>query len=249
LYNTTHFAPAAIGCFLESCKRAGLGEWHTIAGRQQMTKDYYELLGVDKAASYDAIKLAWRDKAKQWHPDKFQSDLEKLAAHNQFVAILEAYSVLIDAQKRAVYDRNSAAGSATSSYTGYDKANADQDQQEVSDWFQRILNETPSEFAKTTGLILIFLTVTPFLWMGTAAIAYIIYQIVTGQSPLGWGGSVMTIVLFFPNLLLSVFSALMIKDLYYRVKRIWMWIAMRARIKRVFGNIFGRKPGRNLAKR
>jgi hypothetical protein len=211
-------------------------------------KDYYAILNVKTDASYADIKTAWRDKARQWHPDKFLSDDEKLAAHKQFVEILEAYSILIDEKKRAAYDRGLAADVA-GTYAGYENATPTQDQQEAADWFQRILNETPSEFAQTTILILIMLPVTPFLWLGTAAMAYIMYQIVTGQSPLGWGGSVMLVILFFPSLLLSIFCAFMLKDLYYRVKRIVMWIAMRARIKRVFGSVFGRKPGRGLVKR
>jgi DnaJ-class molecular chaperone len=117
-------------------------------------KDYYAILEVKADASYADIKTAWRDKARQWHPDKFLSDDEKLAAHKQFVEILEAYSILIDEKKRAAYDRGLAAGVA-GTYAGYENATPAQDQQEAADWFQRILNETPSEFAQTTILILI----------------------------------------------------------------------------------------------
>jgi DnaJ-like protein len=46
-----------------------------------MIPNYYEILGVKNDASYDDVKTAWREKAKQWHPDKFLSVEEKLKAH------------------------------------------------------------------------------------------------------------------------------------------------------------------------
>lgn len=210
-----------------------------------MTKDYYSLLGVNKDASYEDIKKAWRDKARQWHPDKFLSEEEKLTAHTQFVQILEAYSVLIDAKQRAAYDARFYAGVA-GAYAGYENATPEQDQQEAADWFQRILNESPSEFWRTTGLVLIMFPVTLIIWVGLIGMLYVFYQVITGQSPLGVLGVVMLIFLFFANMLVAVFGAFAMKDLYYRVKRILMWIAMRARIKRVFVSVFGRKAGRNL---
>ncbi len=211
-------------------------------------KDYYDILGVQKDANYEDIKKAWRDKAQQWHPDKFLSEDEKLAAHKQFVEILEAYSVLVDAKKRAAYDKRFETGKA-STYAGYEYANPRQDQQEAADWFQRILEESPSEFVKTTILVLIMCPVTLIVWLGVIGICIALYNVFTGQSTLGLGGAAMLIFLFFANLLVSVFGAFMLTDLYYRVKRIMMWIAMRARIKRLFASIFGRKPGRGLRAR
>ncbi len=210
-----------------------------------VNKDYYTILGVQNDASYDDIKKAWRDKARQWHPDTFLSDAEKLAAHTQFVEILEAYTVLVDAKKRAAYDNRSTA--VAGHYAGYENANPDLDQQEAADWFQRILNESPSEFVKTTALILIMSPVMLIVWMGVIGIGFAIYDVFMGRSPLGLGGVAMLIFLFFPNLFLAIFGAFMFKDLYYRGKRILLWIAMRARIRRVFASLFkGRKPGRSL---
>mgnify|MGYP004443258465 FL=1 len=69
--------------------------------------DYYEVLGVDKKASADEIKKAYRKKAIQYHPDKWSqaSEDEKKAAEEKFKEAAEAYSVLSDPDKRARYDQ------------------------------------------------------------------------------------------------------------------------------------------------
>lgn len=61
-------------------------------------KNYYEVLGVDKKASKDDIKKAFRKLAHQYHPDKKGGDEQK------FKEVNEAYSVLSDEKKRAQYD-------------------------------------------------------------------------------------------------------------------------------------------------
>jgi curved DNA-binding protein CbpA len=210
------------------------------------TKNYYAILEVRNDASYEIIKKAWRDKARQWHPDKFLADAEKLAAHSRFVELLEAYSVLIDVKKRAAYDLRFSAMSKVGSYAGYENANPDQDQKEAADWFQKILKESPSEFAKTTILVLIMCPVTLIVWLGLMGIIIAMYDVLIGKSSLGLGGAALLFVLFFPSLFLSLFGALMLKDLYYRIKRIVLWIVMRAKIKRLFSSLFGRKPGRSV---
>ena len=65
-------------------------------------KDYYEVLGVDKNASADEIKSAFRKKAKTCHPDLNPGDKQKEA---EFKELNEAYEVLSDADKRAKYDQ------------------------------------------------------------------------------------------------------------------------------------------------
>ncbi|UZV89419.1 DnaJ domain-containing protein, partial [Treponema pallidum] len=65
-------------------------------------KDYYEVLGISKTASGEEIKKAYRRLAIQFHPDRNQGNKE---AEERFKEATEAYEVLIDAQKRAAYDR------------------------------------------------------------------------------------------------------------------------------------------------
>lgn len=70
-------------------------------------RDYYEVLGVDKNASADEIKKAYRKKAIQYHPDKNPGDKE---AEEKFKEAAEAYDVLSNPEKRARYDQFGFAG-------------------------------------------------------------------------------------------------------------------------------------------
>jgi curved DNA-binding protein len=67
-------------------------------------QDYYEVLGVERAAEAEAIKKAYRKLALKWHPDRHQGDASA-AAEAKFKRISEAYEVLSDPEKRAKYDR------------------------------------------------------------------------------------------------------------------------------------------------
>ncbi len=64
-------------------------------------RDYYEVLGVQKTASDDEIKKAYRGLAKKYHPDVNPGDA---AAEEKFKEANEAYAILSDADKRAAYD-------------------------------------------------------------------------------------------------------------------------------------------------
>ncbi len=68
--------------------------------------DFYEFLGVDRSATQDQIRQAYRKLAREYHPD-----LNKASdAESKFKAVQEAYGVLKDEQKRAIYDRFGHAG-------------------------------------------------------------------------------------------------------------------------------------------
>ncbi len=77
-------------------------------------RDYYEVLGVERAAGIDEIKKAYRKLALKYHPDKNPDDP---TAEAKFKEAAEAYGVLSDEEKRAQYDRY---GHAGSNFGGFD---------------------------------------------------------------------------------------------------------------------------------
>jgi molecular chaperone DnaJ len=70
-------------------------------------RDYYELLGVQRDASTDDIRKAYRKLALQYHPDRNKGSAE---ATDKFKAVTEAYQVLSDGEKRQLYDQFGHAG-------------------------------------------------------------------------------------------------------------------------------------------
>ncbi len=78
-------------------------------------KDYYTILGVEKSASADDIKKAFRKLAHQYHPDKNKGNDE---AAKKFKEASEAYATLSDANKRKQYDTFGSAGPGAGAYGG-----------------------------------------------------------------------------------------------------------------------------------
>jgi len=78
-----------------------------------MSQDYYETLGVDKKASQDEIKKAFRKKAHQYHPDKSNGGDEK-----KFKEANEAYQTLKDEKKRQQYDQYGSAFNGAGGFSG-----------------------------------------------------------------------------------------------------------------------------------
>jgi molecular chaperone DnaJ len=85
------------------------------------SKDFYEVLGVEREASPEQIKSAYRKAALQYHPDR--NPEKKPEAEESFRAASEAYAVLSDPQKRSVYDRYGAAGLGSRGFdTGFNSS-------------------------------------------------------------------------------------------------------------------------------
>jgi molecular chaperone DnaJ len=79
-------------------------------------RDYYEVLGVSRAASEDEIKKAYRKLALQYHPDRNPGNKE---AEERFKEAAEAYEVLRDPEKRGLYDRFGHEGLRSTGFQGF----------------------------------------------------------------------------------------------------------------------------------
>ncbi len=78
-------------------------------------RDYYEILGIDKTADADQIKHAYRQMAKKYHPDINHAP----DAAEKFKEIQEAYEVLSDPKKKAMYDQYGSAAFDQNGQTGF----------------------------------------------------------------------------------------------------------------------------------
>lgn len=112
-------------------------------------KDYYAILGVPRNATFEEIKRAYRRLALQYHPDRNPGNKE---AEEKFKEISEAYEVLSDPQKRAIYDREGYAGLKGHGYRGFE--DIDDIFRTFSDLFQEFFGfsfEEPSRSPRRDG--------------------------------------------------------------------------------------------------
>jgi len=79
-------------------------------------RDYYEILGVGRSATEVELKASYRKLALKYHPDRNPDDKE---AEEKFKEAAEAYEVLRDSQKRAIYDQYGHAGLEGSGFSGF----------------------------------------------------------------------------------------------------------------------------------
>jgi len=78
-------------------------------------RDYYDVLGIDKNASKDEIRKAYRKLARKYHPDVSKEE----GAEEKFKEVKEAYEVLSNEQKRAQYDQFGHAGPSSGGFGGF----------------------------------------------------------------------------------------------------------------------------------
>jgi molecular chaperone DnaJ len=81
-----------------------------------MKRDYYDILGVSRTASFEDIKKAYRKLALRYHPDRNPGDKE---AEERFKEAAEAYEVLQDPEKRKIYDLHGHEGMAGMGFSGF----------------------------------------------------------------------------------------------------------------------------------
>ena len=110
-------------------------------------KDYYKTLGVEKNATPEELKKAYRKLAMKYHPD---TNAGKKSAENKFKEINEAYEVLSDADKRAKYDK------LGSSWNQYKQDGGSGQDFNWSEWFnqrkeKRRSGETVGDFFNSGG--------------------------------------------------------------------------------------------------
>ena len=100
-------------------------------------KDYYAILGVNKGASQEEIKKAYRKLALKYHPDRNPGDK---SAEEKFKEINEAYDILKDEQKRAAYDRYGSSAFQNGDASGF-SSQGFSDFSEFSDIFSNMFGD------------------------------------------------------------------------------------------------------------
>lgn len=124
-----------------------------------LKKNYYILLGVNKDASYDDLKIAYRNLAKKYHPDKNPGNK---AAEELFKEIQQAYNTLSDPEKRKAYDLKLAYGTPTGfgtqprtqqQYSGnaYQYAQQQAQQRKQQQSFYNNIRQQPKKHARSSS--------------------------------------------------------------------------------------------------
>jgi molecular chaperone DnaJ len=106
-------------------------------------RDYYEVLGVNKNASFDEIKAAYRKKALKYHPDRNPNNKE---AEEKFKEASEAYEVLHNSEKRQVYNTYGHEGLQSRGFSGFRGRGFDDIFERFSDIFDNFFS-----FSSTDG--------------------------------------------------------------------------------------------------
>ncbi len=120
--------------------------------------DYYNILDINTNATQDEIKRAFRNLAKEWHPDTGNHDRDK--ATKRFAEISTAYEILSDSEKRKKYDyfRNYSYGYSTNGRTfasGYRQQSREDEWEELSRWFQDIYEKHLNGLQQHLGVLLL----------------------------------------------------------------------------------------------
>lgn len=100
-------------------------------------QDYYKILGLDKSASEEDIKKAYRKLASTHHPDKFQLEQEKEINSKKFKEIKEAYEYLTDPKK---VDNDYVHSYSNDTWDMYDRCGSESDMYHI---YEEILKNTP----------------------------------------------------------------------------------------------------------
>jgi DnaJ family protein C protein 7 len=96
------------------------------ASQNRKRKDYYAILGIEKGASDDQIKKAYRKMALKWHPDKnSETPEQKMEAEKIFKDVNEAYAVLSDKNKKAIFDSGGDPEGGNGGFSGFGGAGFD----------------------------------------------------------------------------------------------------------------------------
>ena len=115
-------------------------------------RDYYEILGIPRNAPPEEIKKAYRQMALKHHPDRNPGNKE---AEERFKEAAEAYSVLIDVEKRSVYDRygqDGLRGEGFQGFSGFDSSVFEDFEDILGNFFGfSFLLRTPREKGQTEG--------------------------------------------------------------------------------------------------